>query len=90
MPIARVMRRGRSPVGYISPFTYFRRAAIYRGFLRGRKGWMVVGAVLWAPRLVRSALGRKEEYVTTEVLKPGQAIRLEAIPPPSRKARRAS
>ena len=30
-------------------------------------------------------LGRKEQYVTTEVLEPGQAIRLEAIPPQRRR-----
>ena len=85
MPIARVMRRRTSAVGYVSPITFIRRAAVYRGFIRGRKGWMVIGAILWAPRVLKSVFGRKEEYVTTEVLRPGQAIRLEAIPPQRRR-----
>ena len=39
--------------------------------------------------MVRKALGRSVEIVTTEVLKPGQAVRIEAIRPPSKGERRS-
>jgi hypothetical protein len=38
---------------------------------------------------LRGALGKHEEVIAVEVLRPGQAIRLEAIPPTTRKQRKA-
>jgi hypothetical protein len=51
---------------------------------------MAVGAVVWGARLVRKAFGRSEKVVATEVLRPGQVLRLEAIAPLSRSERRAA
>ena len=51
---------------------------------------MAVGVVVWGPRLMKKALGRTEKVVATEVLQPGQALRIEAIEPPSRAEQRAA
>lgn len=76
--------------GLLSPVAALRRNGLYKGLLGGSRGWMAVGAVVWAPRLMKKLLGRNEQIVATEVLKPGQAIRLEAIAPPTRGDRRAA
>jgi hypothetical protein len=87
--MAKVGRRRGAMVGYVSPWAYARRAAVYKGFIRGRRGWLVVGLVLWTPRIVKRVLGRHPELVATEVLQPGQFVRLESIPPLSRRERKA-
>lgn len=74
----------------LSPFALLRRNSIYKGLLGGHRGWVAVGAVVWAPRLMKKLVGRNEEVVVTEVLKPGQALRLEAIARPTRGERRAA
>jgi hypothetical protein len=74
----------------LSPTAALRRNALYKGLLGGRRGWMAVGALVWGPRLMKKALGRTEEVVATERLEPGQALRIEAIKPPSRDERRAA
>jgi len=51
---------------------------------------MAVGLLVWGPYLVRRAFGRSVEIVSTEVLKPGQAVRIEAIRPPTKADRRAA
>jgi hypothetical protein len=45
---------------------------------------------VWAPRLLKRLLGRNEQVVATEVLKPGQVLRLEAIAPQTRAERRVT
>lgn len=67
-----------------------RSNALYKGLLGGSRGWMAVGALVWAPRLLKKVLGRSEKVVAIEVLKPGQVLCLEAIAPPTRGARRAA
>ncbi|MDP9464325.1 MAG: hypothetical protein M3P52_06860 [Actinomycetota bacterium] len=67
-----------------------RRGALYKGLLGGSRGWMAVGAVVWGPRLVKKTLGRTEQIVFSEELKPGQALRLEAIRQPTSGERRAA
>lgn len=74
----------------LSPTASLRRNALYKGLLGGSRGWMVVGAAVWAPRMMKKALGRNEVVVATERLEPGQAIRIEAIKPPTRSERRAA
>jgi hypothetical protein len=74
----------------LSPTAALRRNALYKGLLGGRRGWMAVGALVWAPRLMKKALGRTEQVVLTEKLEPGQALRIEAIKRPSRDERRAA
>jgi hypothetical protein len=76
--------------GVLSPFAVLRRNGLYKGLLGGHRGWMTVGAVVWTPRLLKKLLGRNEQIVATEVLKPGQALRLEAIRPPTRGERRSA
>ena len=68
----------------LSPTVALRRGALYKGLIGGNRGWMAIGVVVWGPRLMRKLLGR------TEVLRPGQALRLEAIAPPTRDDRRAA
>ena len=73
----------------LSPFAYIRRQGLYRGLLGGNRSWLVVGGTFWGVRVLRRAMGRTEQVVAVEVLKPGQAIRLEAIPAPTRSERKA-
>ena len=63
---------------------------MYKGLLGGSRGWMAVGVVVWGPRLMKKALGKNEQIVATEVLRPGQALQLTAISPPTRAERRAA
>jgi hypothetical protein len=74
----------------MSPTFTLRRNALYKGFLGGSRGWMAVGVALYGPRLMKKAFGRTPQYLSTERLEPGQAVRIEAIPPMSRSERRAA
>jgi hypothetical protein len=73
----------------LSPTALLRRSALYKGFFGGSRGWMAVGVVLWGPRLARKYFGKHEEVIAVEKLKAGQFVRLESIPPPTRKQRKA-
>jgi hypothetical protein len=74
----------------LSPTAYLRRNAFHQGLLGGRRGWMVVGALLWAPRVAKRLLGRNEQVVAVEKLKPGQFVRIEALVTPSRADKKAA
>ena len=74
----------------LSPLAYLKRNALRRGVLGGSPAWVMVGIVLWAPRLMRRLFGRTEELVSTEKLRPGQFVRVEALPTPSRSQRKAA
>jgi len=74
----------------LSPTATLRRRALVKGFLGGNKTWMAVGALVWTPVLMRKVFGRNVEILSTEVLKPGQAVRIEAIRPPTKGERRAT
>ncbi len=50
---------------------------------------MVLGAVVWVPRLLRLAMGRREQVVATERLEPGQRLVLATIPQETREQRAA-
>jgi hypothetical protein len=76
--------------GLLSPIARVRYNAFHKGLIGGSRGWMMAGGVVVAGRFVRRALGRNEEIVAIEVLKPGQAVRLEAISPLTRRARRSA
>jgi hypothetical protein len=76
--------------GALSPFAALRRNALYKGLLGGSRGWLAVGAFVWGPRLLKKVLGRTEQLVAKEVLKPGQTVCIEAIEPQSRAQRRAA
>ena len=73
----------------LSPVTYLRRGAISKGLFGGSTGWMVVGAFVWGPRLIKRLLGRNEVVVATEVLRPGEGVVLQTIPQQTRAQRRA-
>ena len=73
----------------LSPTVALRRNAIYKGLLGGQRGWLAIGAVVWAPRLMKRILGRTEQVVATERLEPGQVLRIEAIKRPTRAEDRA-
>lgn len=74
----------------LSPLSMLKRKAIRRGLLGGSTGWMFVGALIYLPRLARKAFGRPERVVATERLKPGEFVRIDAVPPPTRAQRRAA
>lgn len=76
--------------GLLSPTAFLRRGALYKGVFGGSRGWMVIGAALWGPRLVKRVLGRSEEVLAVEKLKSGQFVRIEALRPPTRRERKAA
>lgn len=66
-----------------------RRSALYKGLLGGNRFWIGVGFVLWVPRLTRRAFGKRPQIIAVEKLTAGQFVRLESIPAPTRKQRKA-
>ena len=74
----------------LSPVSMLKRKAIRRGLMGGSTGWMLVGALIYLPRLARKAFGRPERVVATERLKPGQFVRIDAVSPPTRAERRST
>ena len=71
-----------------NPLRLARRNALYRGLLGGERSWLVIGAIVWLPKLLNRAFGRNEEVVLTEKLRPGHPIRLEALPQKTKEQRR--
>jgi len=84
------MARARRRPGILSPSLFLRQGAIYKGFLGGNRGWMVVGAFLFGGKFIKRTLGRTEEVVAVEKLQPGQFLRIEAIPMATKQQRRAA
>jgi hypothetical protein len=74
----------------LSPLSILRRKALRRGLVGGSTGWMVVGVLVYAPRVARRLFGRPERVVATERLKPGEFVRIDAVRPPTRAERRAA
>lgn len=74
----------------LRPMSYLRRNALRKGLLGGNPAWVVVGVMVWAPRVMRRLFGRTEELVSSERLKPGQFVRVEALPTPTRAQRKAA
>lgn len=67
-----------------------RQNALSKGFYGGRKGWLFVGILLWAPRVAKRMFGRTEETLTLEKLAPGQTVTITAVRPPTRAERKAA
>lgn len=86
--MARVRRRGR--LGLLSPAYFVRNGSIYKGFLGDSGGWRVVGVAYFGYRFLKRTLGKNEEIVATEQLRPGQFLRIEAIPMKTKADRRAA
>ena len=72
----------------LRPSVIIRRNATYKGLLGGHKGWLAVGVVLWSKSFVKKTFGKQEEILTTEKLKKGQFLRIDAVAPPTRRQRR--
>ncbi len=70
--------------------TYIRRTAFYRGALGGRKAWLAVFVFLGFRRVSGRLFGRQERFVALEKLQPGQSMLLTALPPRTRRERRAA
>lgn len=60
-----------------------------RGLFGGERSWMILGALLWAPRLARKFGGKSEQYVLTERLEPGDTLVLRTISRRTRAERQA-
>jgi hypothetical protein len=73
----------------LNPLWVLRRNALLRGFFAGNKSWMIVGAVLWTPILVRKALGRHSEHVAFDRLAIGHVLRIEVLPQDTKVQRKA-
>lgn len=72
----------------LRPSVLIRRNATYKGLLGGSKPWLAVGVFLWSKSFLKKTFGRTEEILTTEKLTKGQFLRIDAVKPPSRRARR--
>jgi hypothetical protein len=82
------MARRRGVKSMLNPFNLWRRNAIYKGVFGGDRTWLVIGAVVWGPRIVKRVLGRNEDIVATEKLLPGVALRIAPLPQQTRADRR--
>jgi hypothetical protein len=53
-----------------------------RGVREGNRAWVVVGGISLLGHLAGRALGRKEETVFKEFIKPGESFRITHLPKP--------
>ncbi|MGA0145493.1 MAG: hypothetical protein ACO3K6_04585 [Ilumatobacteraceae bacterium] len=60
-------------------FALLRSRSLGKGFLRGSRVWSAVGVVVWGVHLVRRAVGRRPEVVTTETIRPGRSIVVSSV-----------
>ncbi len=60
-------------------FALLRSRSLRKGFLRGSRMWSAVGVVVWGVHLVRRAVGRRPEVVTTENIRPGRSIVVSSV-----------
>jgi len=70
--------------------TYLRAGSIRKGLIGGSSGWMLIGALVWVPRLLRRVLGRRPEVIATERVEAGQGLVIHSYRPASRRDRRAA
>ena len=73
-----------------APSAVLRQRSLQRGLFGGHRGWMAVGVLVWAPRVLKRLAGRNEEFIATERLLPGQSIQLTAVKPPTRRELKAA
>ncbi|MEP6661707.1 MAG: hypothetical protein ABJD24_17470 [Acidimicrobiales bacterium] len=66
---------------WAKPIAILRRYGFQRGVLGGSRPWFIVAFVLWAGRKSRKALERTPLVAACEVLRPGDSIRITALPP---------
>ena len=82
------MAKAKPPQGKLARF--LRYGALHKGLLGGSRGWQVVFFVMFGGRMMRKLSGKVPEIVATEKIQPGHLLQLEAIPPPTRKQRKAA
>jgi hypothetical protein len=71
-------------------FRFLKRNATYKGLLGGSRGWLTLFGIFTTFRFFGKYVGREEQYLTKETLKPGQAMTITAIAPPSRRENKAA
>lgn len=74
----------------LAPAAVLRQRSLQRGLFGGHRGWIAVGVLVWAPRVLKRLGGRNEELIATERLLPGQSIQLTAVKPPTRRELKAA
>jgi hypothetical protein len=74
----------------LSPSALLRQRSIQRGLFGGSRGWMAIGVLVWGPRLLKRLMGRNEELVASERLRPGESLQLVAVKTPTRRERKAT
>jgi len=74
----------------LSPGAALRRNAINKGLFGGHGGWMAMLGLIGLKRVMRAANRRDERILATEVLRSGQFVRVESIPNPTKRERRAA
>jgi hypothetical protein len=77
-----------NPLRLLNPFNVLRRNALFRG-MGGSKTWLVIGAFVWGPHLVRRVLGKHSEHVAFERLAIGHVLRIEVLPQDTKIERKA-
>jgi hypothetical protein len=82
------MARPRNNRSLLNPFNLARRNALTKGLLGGDRTWLVIGAVVWGPRLIKRMLGKNEQIVTTEKLLPGTSLLITTLPQRTRTERK--
>jgi hypothetical protein len=82
------MAAARRRPSYLSPFALARRNGLYKGLIGGDRRWLAVGGTLWGLRLLRKAMGKSEQVVAVEKLKPGEWMSLRTISPAEQHAER--
>jgi hypothetical protein len=88
-----VAARRRRPFA-LSPAVLIRSNALRKGVFGSSNLWRAVAVVVFGSSFLRRLLGRRPEIIGTEVLRPGQFVRIEALAPaagrPRRRARRTA
>lgn len=69
--------------------SYLRARSLKEGLVRGRRGWFVIGVVLWTVRLVRRMSSRSPQIVSKEILRAGESVSISSLEREGRSRRRA-
>lgn len=69
--------------------SYLRARSLKEGLVRGRRGWFVIGVVLWTVRIVRRISSRSPQLVSKEILRAGESVSISSVERERRSKRRA-
>lgn len=62
-----------------------RTRSLREGLVKGRRGWFVVGVVVWVLRGLRVLARRRPQVVSVEKVAAGQSITVSAVAPTRRR-----